>query len=158
MGVATGRYAVTAVETPPKVTTSSVLVTVHRLLSAWHGITVETQSYVEKGYCVVQLFVVQVVCGTHVETGWYCFVIVIGGGAMLGGQEGQGVNVASGFLFLAAVMGEMKTQSRHRVMEKMVDFILVGRLGCCGGGGKDCDGFDRTETSGCGLPKKREGF
>lgn len=125
MSVCIGVYDVTAVEAVENVTTSSVLVTVQPLLRPWHGITVETQSYVANGYSVVQLFVPHVVCGTHVETGWYCLVTVIGGGAMPGGQEGQGVKVASGFLCFAAVMGKMKVHRKQRIMEKRGYFILL---------------------------------
>ena len=56
--------------------------------------TVETKSYVvHDGTTSVVLFLV-IVSGLQVETGWYCEVTVMGFGAALFGQSGQGVIVA----------------------------------------------------------------
>jgi hypothetical protein len=104
--VTVDEYEVRTVDTWANSTTWSVSVMVVVEAPPRHGMTVETKSYVvHDGTTSVVLFLV-IVSGLQVETGWYCEVTVMGFGAALFGQSGQGVIVAKAGVLWAETTDE----------------------------------------------------
>lgn len=106
-----GRIEVRTVDTCSKVTISSVFVMVVLLSPPMHGITVETNLYVEQEGSILHVVFVHSLVGVHVDTAWYCDVTVIGVGAQLSGQLGHGDIVARAEFADTAVESPRTTQS-----------------------------------------------